>query len=111
MPNHARGKFPEPKPLRTNDFPEGKPDLEGNNLIKVQQANAIYEHTAAFLARCHGAGVKFSIENPTNGIMWLTKWMQLLLAMDKVSEEVSTMQVGWQARKVEQLVYQLAEAA
>ena len=55
-------------------------------MIKVQQANAIYEHTAACLARCHGAGVKFSIENPTNSIMWLTKWMQPLLAMGKVSE-------------------------
>ena len=98
LPNHATGKFPEPKPLRTNNFPEGKPDLECNNLIKVQQANAIYEHTAAFLARCHGAGVKFSIENPTNSIMWLTKWMQPLLAMDKVSG-VKFQQCRWGGKR------------
>ena len=68
LPMHLRGKIPEP----------------------------IYEHTAVFLARCHRVGVKVSLENPANSLMWLTKWIQSLLAMDEVSEKIR--QYRWTQR-------------
>ena len=62
----------EPRPLRSDRFPEGLPSLSGLDKLKVEQANAIYELTADFLVKCVNATVGVSVENPTDSYTWRT---------------------------------------
>ena len=76
----AEGLF-EPQPLRSDTFPEGLPTLAGTDKLKVDQANLIYEFTGRICALCHEKGILWSVENPLNSIMWLTKWLVSLLSL------------------------------
>ena len=65
---------PQPKPLRSNDFPEGIPGLTGLDAERVETANLLYKWIAGFLLKAHSQGVLIVVENPRNSIMWRTKW-------------------------------------
>ena len=65
---------PQPKPLRTNEFPEGIPGLTGLDAERVETANLLYKWIAGFLLKAHSRCVLIVVENPRNSIMWRTKW-------------------------------------
>ena len=69
----------EPKPLRSNEHPEGLPGLTGINRTKVEAANQLYEFTAECCLYAHMNKIMWSVENPANSIMWLTKFFAPLL--------------------------------
>ena len=75
-----RRKFgPDPKPLRSNDHPDGIPGLTGVDLSRVQAANRLYKFVAELIPQLHESGKSWFVENPTNSLMWLTSWFQALL--------------------------------
>ena len=75
-----RRKFgPDPKPLRSNDHPDGIPGLTGIDLNRVQAANRLYKFVAELIPHLHTSGKSWFVENPTNSLMWLTSWFQSLL--------------------------------
>jgi len=63
----------DPKPLRSEEYPDGLPDLEGDDLNRVLAANKLYKFTANAFAWLAKKGVACTIENPTNSLMWDTK--------------------------------------
>ena len=70
---------PEPKPLRSEQYPLGLPHLQGIDLERVRQANAIYSCVAAIVRRCLELELLVSIENPTNAYLWwIPEWKELL---------------------------------
>ena len=59
-----------PRPLRSKDRPWGLPDLDVEELRRVELAKDLYIVTAEFLRRCHTRGVKWSLENPRTSLLW-----------------------------------------
>lgn len=68
----------DPKPLRSDEHPDGLPNLSGKDAERVKAANILYEFTAALCAELSGLGIAWSIENPTNSRMWDTSWFRTL---------------------------------
>jgi len=66
----------DPKPLRSDLHPEGLPGLEGINKIRVEKANKLYKFTAELVVFLEEIGVAWTVENPANSIMWLTRWFK-----------------------------------
>ena len=56
-----------PPPLRSDEFPEGLPSLEGQNLAKVQSANLVYAATSELMELGDEHGCLCSAENPLRG--------------------------------------------
>jgi len=59
-----------PKPLRDAQHVRGFPWLSGLELVKVEKANAIYDHCLCYALKCLGLGLFFSIENPRGSWLW-----------------------------------------
>ena len=59
-----------PPPLRNQRHIKGFPHLRGTNLRGVQSANALVEFVAAQCRALSAKGICWSIENPTNSLMW-----------------------------------------
>ena len=71
LPRHlALAGVPQPKPLRDSSHPSGLPNLQGVNLDRVTQANAIYQLCAELFALCHARGIPCTIENPRSSWLW-----------------------------------------
>lgn len=68
----------DPKPLRSDHYPDGLPGLCGSAKEKVQAANSIYETVAAAVQLLTELGVSWSIENPRSSLMWETSFFEEL---------------------------------
>jgi hypothetical protein len=77
---------PEPKPLRSAEFPEGLPGLKDTDLVRIETANRIYEFLAEIFELMHSLSIRWSVENPLNSWMWATKWFKKLAALPGVME-------------------------
>ena len=64
-----------PVPLRSDAKPEGLETLDEEDWQRVHTANVIYCFIAEVIKDLDARGVQWTIENPTNSIMWLTKWL------------------------------------
>ena len=72
IPKHLKLKgVPEPRPLRTDQYPLGVPTLAGTDLLRVQSANSIYSFVLELFIDRHSKGLKFSLENPSTSIFWM----------------------------------------
>ena len=74
MPLHL-----QPQPLRSDDYPDGLPNLSEKEQARVDSANASYKATADILSLLIGWNVSVSIENPAKSLFWKTSWIQKLL--------------------------------
>lgn len=68
IPNMPRHK--QPKPLRSDNHPDGLPNLAPKDLERVILANMSYDATMDLLVFLVSLGVSCSIENPTNSLFW-----------------------------------------
>ena len=85
VPAHlVKAGAPDPKPLRSQQWPHGLPNLKGDAQKKVEQANKIYRRMALFFEECGKMNVAWSCENPARSYMWLTKWFVKLEKMTGV---------------------------
>ena len=76
----------DPKPLRSDEFPDGVPGLEGQARIKVDKANVLYMFVAEAVYWMDKRGIAWTIENPSNSLMWCTKpFKQLWYKQSKLS--------------------------
>ena len=69
-----------PKPLRSDQYPDGLPDLVGEDLKRVEQANKLYKFTAELICALGRCKVAWSVENPTSSLFWKTSFMQKAVA-------------------------------
>ena len=58
-----------PKPLRSDAFPEGLPDLSGKDKVREEQANHLFQETVHLVTQLPD-DVTWVIENPTSSYMW-----------------------------------------
>ena len=68
----------DPKPLRSEEHPDGLPGLTGMSAVRVQQANQLYKFTAEAVPRLRKLLISWSIENPASSLMWETSWFSAL---------------------------------
>ena len=61
-----------PPPLRSLDRPMGLEKLSSINKERVRLANNLYTYTCFFIRYLHERGIKWSIENPSSSLMWIT---------------------------------------
>lgn len=61
---------PEPKPLRSPEFPMGLPGLTGKDAIRVNLANKCYKTAAAVFRKCLELTIPCFIENPKGSRLW-----------------------------------------
>ena len=57
-------------PLRSIQFPWGKPDVSKLDLARLVSANRIYIQMAEFCTLAQSKGIGFSIENPLHSWLW-----------------------------------------
>ena len=60
----------EPRPLRTSDNPEGRPDLSPEETDRVQKANSLCRITAEIWTFCLQHDILAVIENPYRSFFW-----------------------------------------
>ena len=78
--SRARECGPGPKPLRSMQHVRGLPGLSSVDQARVESANAIYDHMAAFckFLALRLPQVPFSVENPVHSYLWqLPAWSDL----------------------------------
>jgi hypothetical protein len=69
---------PNPKPLRSDEYPLGLPGLSDLDQKKVDAANAIYEVCYRVLLLAKEKGILISCENPSRSYLWsIPPWSQL----------------------------------
>lgn len=69
MRNHG------PRPLRSDKFPNGIPNLRPHERNRVSQANILYFLTAKLVRWADKEGVIFIVENPQFSLFWATTFM------------------------------------
>jgi hypothetical protein len=75
-----------PRPLRSESFPEGLPNLRPADFERVQKANLIYAHVARILQRVIDRGGYVAVENPKNSYLWLLPWYKELINVEGFSD-------------------------
>ena len=84
----------DPKPLRSEDFPDGLPGLRGAERERVEVANELYKFVATAIPRLNELGVVWIVENPLNSYMWRTSYFRPLMDdMDTFEGAVADMQM------------------
>ncbi len=66
LPSHL-----QPKPLRSEEYPDGLPFLSAKDSERVRLANISYDATIELVEFLIQLGISCSIENPTNSLFWL----------------------------------------
>ena len=61
---------PEPRPLRSTEYPTGVPGLTRNERARVDSANMIYSLVVETVHILIGRNILFAIENPSRSHMW-----------------------------------------
>ena len=67
-----RKSGPDPKPLRSEKWPNGLPHLVGKDLLRVKLANQLYDISSQIYEYCCANGILATVENPARSYMWLT---------------------------------------
>jgi hypothetical protein len=89
IPEHLRKLgVPEPKPLRSSQFPLGVPGLKDTDLVKVTCANKLYEFCAAFITLIHSLGILWSLENPFRSWFWSISFVEALISLPGVWDTI-----------------------
>lgn len=97
-----------PPVLRTEQFPNGLPSLQGTNALRVQAANELYRRTVVMAKLCHANAVFWSIENPGRSYMWLTDDVaEFLQAHTHFDTFFHHCQYGSARRKLTRLVHNI----
>lgn len=71
-----RAHGPDPKPLRSPEFPDGLPDLTPDQQKRVDAANILYAFTAEVFLYCCMHKIACVIENPSNSLFWTTSFIR-----------------------------------
>ena len=68
-----------PRPIRTEEFPEGRPDLTAEELQRLERSKLLLVRCVSILDCVFSAGGQVSLEQPRNALSWLTMEVQEFL--------------------------------
>ena len=67
---------PNPKPLRSTQFPDGLPNLPPRDQARVDTANILYGLSGKIMRFATQTGILCTLENPKRSHMWQTSYLQ-----------------------------------
>ena len=65
-----------PPPLRNSVFPEGLPQLQPIDMLKVQHGNALARFSATVFQLARSLRIPVALENPTRSWLWMQPCMK-----------------------------------
>ena len=81
-------KIPGPRPLRSEEWPEGLPGLNSKERARVSSANKLYAFVAVIVEQAHSLGLIVVVENPRSSIFWLTRfWRSIQVPMQYTAHQ------------------------
>ena len=97
-----------PRPLRSDQFPNGIPNLNPSELSRVSLANKLYHLTAKLVKWADEHGVIFVVENPQFSLFWATSfWTEVAhLAMYSIFHSC---QYGGKRKKKTMLAFNVCD--
>ena len=69
----------QPRPLRSNEAPDGIAGLSPSEQKRVDLANSLYDWACAAFLLCVRSGILATLENPNSSLFWLTSFYKRLL--------------------------------
>ncbi|CAE7255146.1 unnamed protein product [Symbiodinium sp. CCMP2592] len=63
-----------PRPLRSDDFPDGLPHLLDHEAERVKKANELYKLVTQVCIRCTDKQLPWTVENPFSSLFWRTSF-------------------------------------
>ena len=70
----------DPAPLRSCEHPDGLPNLDGRDLLRVRLANKLFDFACKVFAKATERGILVTMENPKNSYFWSTNFFVHLQA-------------------------------
>ena len=99
-----------PARARSDEHPDGLPDLEPSLKARVEAANTLYEATAKAVKACVNAGKLVSVENPGRSYFWQTsKWCEFAQGLDLEETFFHHCQFGGDRNKLTRLAHNIPE--
>ena len=103
-----RPRGPNPKPLRSDRFPDGLPTLKGTDRIRVDKANILYRLLGEIVRYCVLHSISVTVENPARSLFWDT--VAFTEPLKSIRSKLSSAyfhhcMYGSQRRKYTQLLY------
>jgi hypothetical protein len=90
LPKHARDKgWPQPQPLRSEEFPMGLPNLAETlprQVSRVAKANKLFLLCAEICQCLTRRGVPWTLENPRNSLFWWIPEVESILQLRDVGD-------------------------
>ena len=68
----------DPKPLHSSDYPDGLPNLDGRDELRVQIANRLFQVACMIFDKASQRGIFVAMENPKNSHFWGTSFFEAL---------------------------------
>ena len=65
---------PGPRPLRSDEFPDGILGLQEHDAHRVQKANELYQFVTQICVVCTQKGLSWAVENPFSSLFWRTSF-------------------------------------
>ena len=65
-----RPRGPNPKPLRSDTFPDGIPKLKGTDRVRVEKANILYRLSGEIVRYCVLHSISVTVENSGRSLFW-----------------------------------------
>jgi len=90
---NIRRRFINPKPLWSLAHPEGLPDLQSTDRLRVDLANELYKFVARAIAKLDDMGISMSDANPSNSLMWSTRGFKEVA--DKIDDTNDSFHASW----------------
>ena len=99
-----------PARARSDEHPDGLPDLEPSLKARVEAANTLYEATAKAVKACVNAGKLVSVENLGRSYFWQTsKWCEFAQGLDLEETFFHHCQFGGDRNKLTRLAHNIPE--
>ena len=65
---------PGPRPLRSDEFPDGILGLQEHDAHRVQKANELYQFVTQICVVCTQKGLSWAVEFPFSSLFWRTSF-------------------------------------
>ena len=99
-----------PARSRSDEHPDGLPDLEPSLKARLEAANILYEVTAKAVKACVDVGKLVSVENPGRSYFWqTTKWREYVQRLNLEETFFHHCQFGGDRNKLTRLAHNITE--
>ena len=95
-----------PRPLRSDEFPDGILGLQEHDAHRVQKANELYQFVTQICVVCTQKGLSWAVENPFSSLFWRTSfWTEAQSSCNPKYVHVHSCMYGAERKKFTTLAF------